>query len=203
MFKSSRLQMRQVERDRADSVRRREEEAERGRRGAENTRGLEPSRQYARREIAEYVYNRGRAAANLPPQSEIRAFSGILDPLNVPSNDRRAYAGNPTVVERIERLQRERGITFTEAVLVFGRENPAAYEEYRRSVHADVERTNMLRASGDAVRLFDQMVEDTRRTNPSLSAADAVTQVAAQHPDLARTRNAALSVPLSDGVMIR
>jgi hypothetical protein len=90
-----------------------------------------------------------------------------------------------------EKIQRERGITYTEAVTIVLRERPELGDRHRKEVIAAVERFSST-TSGDVVKQFDSLVEAHREKHGG-TYADALMVVAEKHRDLAERRRMALN----------
>jgi hypothetical protein len=105
----------------------------------------------------------------------------------------------------IEAIQRERGVSFTEAMKIFGQQQPEKGRAARAWQLALVERatTAPTTSTGEpataSIKRFDALVDSIKAADPRRSFADCVIEAAKQAPDLARERNAAVQLAIGPG----
>jgi hypothetical protein len=114
-------------------------------------------------------------------------------------------------MKKIEEIQRTQRVSFTEAVLLFDRQDPEAAAAYRGRVLGLTEQrptpTTMSATapgSGSAIVKFDALVDSIKKKDPKLSYSDAILKAAREQPQLAKQRNAEI-LPVGPGgaVMMR
>jgi hypothetical protein len=136
---------------------------------------------------------RSVTAPSSPGPTATRQFVG-LDPHNIPSGVQDESGIQTDLHLLAKNIERERGITYTEAVSVVLRERPELGDRHRKEVIAAGARI-AGQPLGDVVKKFDHLVE-TRIRETGGSYADAIAFVGREHRDLAQARNIALSRPV-------